>query len=33
MQQIGVNRKWRLASLVLRDRNLMLLGELDEFGA
>ena len=33
MQQIGVDRERRLAALVLGDRNLMLLGELDQLGA
>ena len=33
MQKIGVDRKWRLASFVLGDRNLMLLGKLDELAA
>ena len=33
MQEVGVDRERRLAALVLGDRDLVLLGELDEVGA
>src|ERR1019366_9043178 len=33
MQKIGVDGKWRVAALVLGDRNLVLLREGDERGA
>ncbi len=33
MEQVGVDREGRLAALVLGDRDLVLLGELDELGA
>ena len=33
VQQVGVDRERRLAALVLGDRDLVLLGELDEVGA
>jgi hypothetical protein len=33
VQQVGVDRERRLAALVLGDRDLVLLGELDQLGA
>ena len=33
MQEIGIDREGRLAALVLRDRNLVLLGEFDQLRA
>ncbi len=33
MQQIGIDRERRFAALVLRDRDLVLFGEVDELGA
>ena len=33
MQQVGVDRERRLAALVLGDRDLVLLGEVDQRGA
>ena len=33
MQQVGINAEWRLAALVLGDRDLVLLGEIQQFRA